>query len=132
MGTIRKKLDKAAGIVTKATGAKNLATYAGESLARRKNKNIKRTVTGQQARKSGIALAANVASLASGGAAGGVVRAASNARKVYKMKRQVAIAKGLKEGSLVRIKGQKKLMRVGKLGANPSSLKHLKGDRKIK
>jgi len=132
MGKLRRRIDKAAEIVTKAMGAKNLSTYAGESLARRKNKSVKRTVTGKQARNSGIALAANIASLASGGAAAGTLRAASKVRKTTMMIKRAKIAKGIKEGSLVRIKGNKKLMRVNRLGANPSSLRHLKGDRKIK
>lgn len=84
---LRKKVDKASRVITKAVGAKNLARYAGESIAKRKNSNVERTVTKKQAIKSGVSLAANIASLAAGGAAGGTVRAASNARKAVAVKK---------------------------------------------
>jgi len=90
--------------ITKAVGAKNLAKFAGETLARRKNKSIKRTVTGKQARKSGVALAANIASLASGGAAAGIIRGIRVARKAKSAKSLVK--KGFK------VKGQKKRVKV--------------------
>jgi hypothetical protein len=86
----RKGIDKAAAIVTKAVGAKKLARYAGETIARKKNPTIQRTVTGKQAVKSGLALAGNIASLAVGGAAAGVLKVASKARGAAKA---VSIAK---------------------------------------
>mgnify|MGYP007047623974 CR=1 FL=1 len=135
MGKIRNRLDKAANVVTKAVGAKDLADYLGTKRAIRKAKGgekkyIKQTVTGKQAAKSGVRLAANIASLASGGAAAGTLRAASKARKAATIIKKAKIAKGIKEGSLVRIKGSKKLMRVKRVGANPSSTKNLKNDKR--
>lgn len=98
--SIRKKVDKAAAKITKAVGARKLAKYTGETIARRKNKSIKRTVTKKEALRSGAALAANIATLAAGGAGGGALRAASKARKAKTAKS--VVKKGIK------IAGQKK------------------------
>lgn len=118
----KRRIDKVARKVTKAVGAKNLARYAGETMARRKNKSVKRTVTAKQARKSGVALAANVASLAAGGAARGTLGVASKARKV-------AQAKRAKKVGTFKIPGQKRRVKYNKnIGAEPTSLRHLKGD----
>jgi hypothetical protein len=86
----RRKLEKVAKRVNKATGATNLSKYIGESIAKRKNPAVKRTVTGAQARKSGARLAGTIAGLAAGGAAGGAAKAANKAKKLKAAK---AVAK---------------------------------------
>lgn len=108
----KRKIDKIARKVTKAVGATKLAKYAGETIARRKNKSIKRTVTAKQARKSGASLAANIGMIAAGGAvAGTAARSIRAGAKLAKAKKAATAAK-LKKGTLIRIKGQKKLVKV--------------------
>lgn len=84
-----RKIIKAANKISKAFGAAPLVDYTSSKIAKAIKKPEVRqyvadTTTARQARNSGIALAANVASLASGGAAAGVVRAAGNARRAAK------------------------------------------------
>jgi len=90
----RKFADKASRKITKAVGAKNLAKYAGETLARRKNKSIKRTVTGKQALKSAGSLASVIAPIGAVGVLGKVAKLANKTRKANKV-RKVAKAKKL-------------------------------------
>ena len=87
-------------------GAAPLADYVGGKIAKSRapkgqKKYVKQTTTARQARNSGIRLAANVASLAAGGAAAGVVRGASKARKAAKV-----VPKKIK------VTGQKKAVKV--------------------
>jgi len=86
---VRKVADKAAKRINKATGATKLAKYAGETIARRKNPTIKRTVTGKQAAKSAGKVAGTIGTLAAGGALAGVARVA----KVAKAKKAASAAK---------------------------------------
>lgn len=84
-----RKIIKAANKVSKAFGAAPLVDYTSSKIAKaikkpEVRKYVTDTTTARQARNSGIALAANVASLASAGAAAGILRAAGNARRAAK------------------------------------------------
>lgn len=90
----KNKIIRAANFVSKAAGAAPLVDYTSSKIAKgikkpEIRKYVKDTTTAREARNSGIALAANVASMASGGAAAGVVRAAGNARRAAKAARVV-------------------------------------------
>jgi hypothetical protein len=74
---IRKKLDKAARLVNKVTGATNLSRYIGESIAKRRNPAVQRTVTGKQALKSAGKTALSIATVAG---VGGVAKLATKAK----------------------------------------------------
>jgi len=85
-----RKIIKAANKVSKAFGAAPLVNYTSSKIAKAiakpaVKKYVADTTTARQARNSGIALAANIASLASGGAAAGVIRAAKNAKRAAKL-----------------------------------------------
>lgn len=108
-----RKIIKAANKVSKAFGAAPLVDYTSSKIAKAMakpgaKKYVTDTTTARQARNSGIALAANVASLAAGGAAAGVVRAAGNARRAAKAATVIP--------KKVRIPGQKKPLPINNWG----------------
>ena len=97
-------------------GAKNLARYAGETIARRKNKSIKRTVTGRQALKSAGSLASVIAPVGAVGIVGRVAKAANKARKVVKARKVTkarAVIKDRSEKAFLKrsVSGHEKLAR---------------------
>jgi len=108
-----KKIIKGANAVSKAMGAAPLVDYASSKLAKAMakpgaKKFVKDTTTAKQARTSGIRLAANIASIASLGAAAGTVRAAGNARRAAKAATVIP--------KKVRIPGQKKPLSINNWG----------------
>lgn len=94
----RKIVDKTARKINKLSGATNLAKFTGETIAKRKNPAVKRTVTKKQAAKSGAKVGATIASLGAGGviAKAAKVRKAAKARKAKKAVVQQSSSKFLK------------------------------------
>lgn len=97
----KNKIIRAANYISKAAGAAPLVDYTSSKIAKAIKKPAVRkyvtdTTTARQARNSGIALAANVVSLASLGIAGGVVKAGMNVKRAAKaatvIPKKVAIA----------------------------------------
>lgn len=84
---LRKVADKAARKVTNAIGAKNLARYAGETIARRTNKNVTRTVTGKQALKSAATTVKNIAPVPALGVSGRMIKLAKATHKANKVRK---------------------------------------------
>lgn len=66
--SIRKKLDTAARAINKVSGATNMAKYVGESIAKRKNPAVERTVSKKDAYKSAARTALTIATLGGVGA----------------------------------------------------------------
>ena len=64
----KRGIDKVARAVTKAVGGRDFARYIGQSIAKKKNSNVKKTVTKKQAFKSGAKIGLAIATLGSGAA----------------------------------------------------------------
>jgi len=80
----RRKLERVAKKVNKASGATQLSKYIGEGIAKRRNPAVKRTVTSAQAKKSAKKTAGTIASLAVGGVVGRAVAGVKKAKVAKK------------------------------------------------
>jgi hypothetical protein len=115
--------------VAKAVGAGPLVDYAGAKLAKRRlkgkaaQKHVEDKTSGRRAALSAAVAVSTVASGGAGAAKYGLKKVAQRAAKKAHDKKY----------GYFKVDGQKKRVRYNKgIGANPSSLRHLKGDKKIK